>query len=392
MNEELIERLPAKARPVLRKAVAGGRRAMGNLGLPGLARGKHSTSAMDQLEQDVNGTADFGASFTVTEPAPALDLAYASQAALRPRPVSTFHLVADTDDPRWSFQHNVMVAGDGRVLTEERIAFDALDISRARLARPRRVRGTVAYLSNTDVANFGHWVSFVFPLLSVYRQRLGLEPDYYYLGGPLKAHHVETLARVGIEPDQVLTDPVCADRLVAVIANRRWGRIDPSFLAYSRDHIGVGDPPAPGSRRLLVGRGNVRFRRFLNEEECLALLRDRYGFEHVTMDGLTVADEVKLFGEAECVVGVHGAALINMLWAPRGTRFVELMPFGGRSEDIMDVAAFIGAPYARVAGKDPRGSRAAAEMEANLLRRIDVLIDIDELDTAVRAVGLEPAG
>lgn len=390
MNRELIERLPAGTRPVLRKAVVAGRRALAATGVPGLAKGKHFTGAVDRLEDDLDRSADFGASFTVSEPPPPLDLAYASREGLRPRPVSTFHLVVDTDDPRWSFQHNVMVAGDGRVVTEERIPFDALEISRKRLERPRRVRGTVAYLSNTDVANFAHWVSFVFPLLSVYRDRLNLQPDYYYLGEPLKAHHLETLERVGIGASQVITEPVSADRLVAVIANRRWGRIDPSFLAYSRSRIGVGDPPALGTRRLLVGRGAVRFRRFLNEQECLTLLRERYGFEYVTMDGLTVAQEVELFAAAECVVGVHGAALINVLWAPRGVRFVELMPFGGRPHLIMDIAAFVGARYARIEGKDPRESDADPVMEDNLRRRIDVLIDVDELDKAVRAVGLEP--
>jgi hypothetical protein len=173
-----------------------------------MAKGKRETAALDILGEELGGTADFSRSFSVEESTPNVHLAYASDDRIRPRPISTFNLVIDTTHPGYSFQKNALIDHTGHVFTEERIPWDALQVSRSRLGRPRRVRGTVAYLSNTDVANFGHWICLTLPLVGVYREHLRIEPDYFYLGQPLRAHHVETLAMLGIGRERIITDAV----------------------------------------------------------------------------------------------------------------------------------------------------------------------------------------
>ena len=50
-----------------------------------------------------------------------------------------------------------------------------------------------------------------------------------------------------------------------------------------------------------------------------------FGFEAVRCESLTFAEQVRLFGSAEAVVGPHGAGLANLTFCPPGTKVIELM-------------------------------------------------------------------
>jgi hypothetical protein len=56
-----------------------------------------------------------------------------------------------------------------------------------------------------------------------------------------------------------------------------------------------------------------------------AFLTERQ-FEIVVLDRMSIANRIKLFQEAEIVVGAHGAELANLLFCAPGTRVIELMP------------------------------------------------------------------
>ncbi|MBI1237704.1 MAG: DUF563 domain-containing protein [Alphaproteobacteria bacterium] len=82
--------------------------------------------------------------------------------------------------------------------------------------------------------------------------------------------------------------------------------------------------PAPEARRrLFVRRGAVQRRRLLNEDAVAERLA-RHGFEAIDPGTLSFADQIKTFAAADIVVGVHGAAMTNLLFAPRGIRVIEL--------------------------------------------------------------------
>jgi hypothetical protein len=82
-------------------------------------------------------------------------------------------------------------------------------------------------------------------------------------------------------------------------------------------------PPSTSSRRLYVSRKDAATRRVVNEVDLVAELL-RYGFELVTLSELSFADQVKLFGEAEIIVGPHGAGFTNAVFAQPGATLIEL--------------------------------------------------------------------
>src|SRR6266436_4954051 len=77
--------------------------------------------------------------------------------------------------------------------------------------------------------------------------------------------------------------------------------------------------------RIYIRRGNTRTRNLTNEAEVIAFLK-KFDFVSVSMDGLTCEAQARLFASAETIIGVHGAALTNLLFASEGCKVVEMFP------------------------------------------------------------------
>jgi hypothetical protein len=86
---------------------------------------------------------------------------------------------------------------------------------------------------------------------------------------------------------------------------------------------GAADASQP--RRLYITRRLATMRRILNEGALVAGLRS-CGFEPITLEKLSLAEQFHCFATAEAVVAPHGAGLTNLLHAPAGCRVVELFP------------------------------------------------------------------
>ncbi|MFL2889645.1 MAG: glycosyltransferase family 61 protein [Pelagibacteraceae bacterium] len=68
-------------------------------------------------------------------------------------------------------------------------------------------------------------------------------------------------------------------------------------------------------------------RSIINEEEVRDFLKKK-NFEFLTLSKYDFIDQVRLFNNAECVIGLHGAGFANTIFCRPGTRILEL-----RSED-----------------------------------------------------------
>jgi hypothetical protein len=88
--------------------------------------------------------------------------------------VRTIVSLLDITDASYAFRNRHLVDGRGRVIYESEVvpSFDMLRVALVPLERPRRIRGTVAYLSNTKPGNYGHWLFFTLPMIRYYRRSL----------------------------------------------------------------------------------------------------------------------------------------------------------------------------------------------------------------------------
>lgn len=90
-------------------------------------------------------------------------------------------------------------------------------------------------------------------------------------------------------------------------------------LNHARDVL----PTPSGVKRLFVLRRNTTKRFAVNQDEVAEAL-EPLGFLAVDPGSLTFEEQIALFSGAELIVGCHGAALTNILFAPAGATLIEL--------------------------------------------------------------------
>lgn len=302
------------------------------------------------------------------------------------------------ENGRFSFRNDLFLDDQLRVVYPETLPLAGMLSSRE--YAPRRctkVSGTVAYLSNTWIENYYHWMQLTLPLLRLYRVLAPDIPiDYYYVGErSLAPFHYESLRRAGISPDRLIRTPCTADvMLVASYVHRPQN----GGLAYrdSRGQEFVRDLFAAEVQRgmeqdptrLYVGRAGDRKRRVANEPNLVTQL-SAYGFSSLSLAGRTVAEQAGLFASAEMIVGVHGAALTNTIFARPGAAIVEILPPGFAEASFMAAAAHAHLDHYYVVGDAPITADGPftprhqdLRLDPEKLQRVLALASIDHPDEA----------
>lgn len=108
-----------------------------------------------------------------------------------------------------------------------------------------------------------------------------------------------------------------------------------------------------GPRRIYVSRRDAGARRVSNEDAVAALLA-RHGFELVVPGALTVAEQIRAFAGAELVVAPHGAGNSNIAFCPPGATVLELLPAGNPSALYWMLANVAGLRYGRLVCPEDR--------------------------------------
>lgn len=156
-----------------------------------------------------------------------------------------------------------------------------------------------------------------------------LPPDTQLLTPALGAMELATLAAVGAPEDRLVIMPESAflrveDLAVAPRGIRSSVQILPAAVRALRAVVPASKQPR---QRLYISRVDARRRRIVNESAVVDVV-ERHGFRVLQSEQLDVRDQLKLFSEAEAVVGMHGAGLSNCVYAPCDATVVELQPGG----------------------------------------------------------------
>lgn len=121
-----------------------------------------------------------------------------------------------------------------------------------------------------------------------------------------------------------------------------------SEITALRRRLGLDNQVRRGTdRRLLISRHDALKRRVSNESALRAAL-ERDGFETLALGELTFQQQAAVFANAEIVVGPHGAALANLLFATAGTAVVELQRLGGERWLYRGLASTLNLRYASI--------------------------------------------
>jgi capsular polysaccharide biosynthesis protein len=128
-----------------------------------------------------------------------------------------------------------------------------------------------------------------------------------------------------------------------------------------------------GCRKLYLTRKGAVSRHIVNEDEYLPDLI-RGGFEVVDCALLSLDEQIQLFSEAGCVVGPHGAAFTNILFAPIGTTICEIFEPGSIRQCYWSMASTLHHDYHCGIGtsiENPAGEANLRVNVADLLRSMN---------------------
>ncbi|MDQ7084460.1 MAG: WcbI family polysaccharide biosynthesis putative acetyltransferase [Sulfurovum sp.] len=104
--------------------------------------------------------------------------------------------------------------------------------------------------------------------------------------------------------------------------------------------------------KIYIDRSASQSRRVINHKEIIDYLLSE-GFIIVKLEELTVDKQLKLFKNAVCVVGVHGAGLTNIAFCSRGTKIIEILPSLCATAAFWKLAKVMNLEYDTVLSSDP---------------------------------------
>ncbi|MFD2796814.1 glycosyltransferase family 61 protein [Promicromonospora vindobonensis] len=201
-----------------------------------------------------------------------------------------------------------------------------------------KLSGTYFHLDNEYPGHFGHVTSQDLTKLWAWESALYYDPDCRVLLSPpvgksdLNEFQYRLLAAFGITRDRVtlLRGPVRVERLI----NATFGLQNPYFVSPRCKDIWqrIGAEVAAKStvqapKRLFVSRGDGLPRRCINGQDVEQVFRDA-GFEIILPEQFDIADQIKMFREAEVVAGYAGSAMFNMVYSSAKTTWFVI---GSRS-------------------------------------------------------------
>jgi capsular polysaccharide biosynthesis protein len=205
--------------------------------------------------------------------------------------------------------------------------------------------------------NYCHWICDWLSRLAPFKDVLGRD-DFFVLTSPIITDwQRRTLVLCGVAPERVIAmRPWQAVRARELITLSDISEIHHPMqkgavwaMSFLRDRLLA--PVAAkteigqcAARKIYVSRGDAGGRRVLNEDALMALL-GRHGYEKVAPGELDFDAQAALFAEASHIIGIHGAGLTNIIFAPSQCRVIEILPRSYGTPAFCVLAGARGMPY-----------------------------------------------
>ena len=224
----------------------------------------------------------------------------------------------------------------------------------------------VTYLvgANAQHLNFYHWFFQCLTglvLMSKIARERGM--DYRIVLPPIDALRKHSLELAGIPESECITlEPHCFLQDVPLLyTTATYGNhaFQPSpklidLLNPFRDEC-LKRSKAVLPTHFYVSRRDIPNRRSVENEDELAEALQAHGYEEVFMASLPLVDQVAAFTRAESIVGLHGAALANLMFSPCTARFIEILPENYRMAYFFRLSQVRGMGYSQVLSREAAG-------------------------------------
>jgi tetratricopeptide (TPR) repeat protein len=198
------------------------------------------------------------------------------------------------------------------------------------LPNPITIEGKVAILASLFNDAYFHWMFDVLPRIELLKlSEIDLASIDYFLVNHQWPFQQESLERLAIPADRILTPAthphIQADHLIvpSFPATISWM---PQWTCDFLRRVFLKEgaiASSPSNRRFYISRNHTTNRRIINELEITKLI-EKFGFQTVILESLSIAEQAKLLATAEAVIAPHGGGLTNLVFCQPGTKVIEL--------------------------------------------------------------------
>lgn len=211
----------------------------------------------------------------------------------------------------------------------------------------RYLEGNVATIASDWSTCYFHWILEILPRLKLL-QAANVSYDTLVTGPLSQAFQFESLARLGVDLTKVVT---CEEdvliktyHLIAPSFVRRT--IEPDILVWLKTLFPTQIRP---QRRVYISRATVRTRHVANEEDLYPVL-DKFGFEVIQLELMTLQQQSELMANTAVLMGSCGSGFTNMIFCSRKTHVIEFFNPIFDFPYFRQMAAERGMPYSRLVG------------------------------------------
>ncbi|BBD57023.1 capsular polysaccharide biosynthesis protein-like [Planktothrix agardhii CCAP 1459/11A] len=187
----------------------------------------------------------------------------------------------------------------------------------------------LSYWSHT--LNFAHWLMDCLPKLaliesldsSIKKNLKFIIPD------GSTPYIVDSLKLLGIQENQTIQiqeESIIVENLILCRAAENPARPKKMHFLAMRNKLLSSfideENVRLASKRIYVSRSQSS-RKIVNEAEILQILT-KYNFEVIHCEKMSLAEQIKIFSEAEIILGPHGAGMYNQIFCHSGTSIIEI--------------------------------------------------------------------
>ena len=191
--------------------------------------------------------------------------------------------------------------------------------------------------------NYWHWLFDVLPRLGLYSRTNSLEEiDYFLLPDHIKRFQIETLNHLNIPQDKRLSSEkfrhikakklIVTDHPVVISGDATKDIMNiPSWISKWLKENFLTQTMSIGKKNIknvYIDRSDKKLnqpsQRLLTNEDEIKKYLLKNNFTSVKLHEIKFVDQVELFYNAECIVGLHGGGFANLAFCKPGTKVVEL--------------------------------------------------------------------
>ncbi|NEQ73264.1 MAG: DUF563 domain-containing protein [Okeania sp. SIO2C9] len=225
-----------------------------------------------------------------------------------------------------------VITSENKLVSEVSTRNAELIISSSELPSIYNIEGTVALLSiKWGKNNYFHWMFDIVTRIHLLLLS-NLKIDKFVVNQCQKKFQRETIESLGISQDKIIESEIYpyiqAERLLVpsfsysdgkYLRIPKWGCdfLRNSFLSEEAKKTRYYQ-----TERIYISRKESSRRRVVNEEEVISFL-DKFDFESITLESMSVAEQATLLASVKVVVALHGAGLTNLVFCSSGTKVIE---------------------------------------------------------------------